>query len=41
VADVDLLGVFRNSKGPVTVVRNRKDGKLIVLHEAPTQEAES
>jgi hypothetical protein len=41
VADVDLLDVFRNSKGPVTVVRNRKDGKLIVRHEAPTQETES
>jgi hypothetical protein len=37
VADVDL---FRNSKGPVTVVRG-KDGKLVVISvEASTQNGE-
>ena len=40
VADVDLLDVFRNSKGSSSVVRG-KDGKLVVTPvEAPTQETE-
>ena len=40
VADVDLLDVFRNSKGSVTVVRG-KDGKLVVTPaEASTQNGE-
>ena len=28
--DAELLEIFRNSKGPVSVIRDRKTGRLIV-----------